>query len=103
MVGGYNYVLGNSAYHDPEFSSDIMTMDTQSFGEPVILGGSLVQMLSGLVRMLPLLIGVVVVGAIAVGVARSRRDTAPLPQQRQYAPAGAWTSGDDWDQYDREV
>ncbi len=103
MVGGYNYVLGNSVYHDPEFSSDIMTMDTQSFGEPVILGGSLVQMLSGLVRMLPLLIGVVVVGAIAVGVARSRRDTAPLPQQHQYAPAGAWTSGDDWDQYDREV
>jgi hypothetical protein len=101
MVGGYNYVLGNSVYHDPEFSSDIMTMDTQSFGEPVIFRGGLF----GLVKVLPLLIGVVVLGAVGLAVvsARGRRDTAPVPQQQLYAPAGAWNSGDDWDQYDGGV
>jgi len=97
LVGGYNYVIGNNVYHDPEFSADIMTMDTQSFGSPAVFNGGLF----GLVKILPLLIGVVVLGVIGVAVvsARDRRDTAPLPQQQQYAPAGAWTSGDDWEQY----
>ena len=102
MVGGYNYVLGESVYHDPEFSSDVMILDTQSFGEPTVYGATTV--LSLMIIRLALIGGVAMVALASVGVAvsnRTRRSNAPLPATKQFAPSGAWSADDDWSQYQR--
>ncbi len=102
IVGGYNYVLGSSVYHDPEFSSDVLTIETQSFGDPIVYGnGNFAKLISNLVQMIPMALGVVILAAVTIGVAssRSRREQAPIPSQQQYVPAGAWASDDDWSQY----
>jgi len=102
IVGGYNYVLGSSVYHDPEFSSDVLTIETQSFADPIVYAnGNFSKLISNLVQMIPMALGVVVLAAVTIGVAssRSRREQAPIPSQQQYVPAGAWASEDDWSQY----
>ena len=102
IVGGYNYVIGDSVYHDPEFSTDVLTINTESFGEPFIYSdGNLALLIQRLIRILPLALGIVVISLDGiVGVSnRNRRKQAPLPSPPQYVPAGAWTSGDDWSQY----
>ena len=103
-VGGYNYVIGDSVFHDPEFGADVLTMHTSSFGEPQVwnVRGPLFQLLQGLQAGLPMLLGAVLIAVVIVGVAstRSRRELAPLPPSAQYAPAGAWTTpSEDWEQY----
>jgi hypothetical protein len=104
MVGGYNYVIGDSVFHDPEFGADVLTMHTSSFGEPRVwnVHGPLSQLLQALQGGLPMLLGAVLIAVVIVGVAstRSRRELAPLPPSAQYAPAGAWTTpSEDWEQY----
>ena len=102
LVGGYNFVIGESVYHDPEFSTDVITIDTQSFNDPIIFGtGNVGKLVSQLFRLLPLALGIVVLTAVMVGVAssKSRREQAPVPSQQQYVPAGAWASDDDWSKY----
>ncbi|MBT4059802.1 MAG: hypothetical protein HOE69_05790 [Euryarchaeota archaeon] len=102
LVGGYNYVIGESVYHDPEFSTDVITIDTQSFGNPFVYGnGNVAKLVSLFFGKLPMVLGVVVLLVVLVGVAssKSRREQAPVPSQQQYVPAGAWTSDDDWSQY----
>ena len=102
MVGGYNYVLGSLVYHDPEFSSDVLTIETQSFSDPIVYGnGNFGNLVSQLVQMIPMVLGVVVLALISIGLttSRSRREKAPLPSQQQYVPSGAWSSGDDWTKY----
>ena len=103
-VGGYNYVIGDSVFHDPEFGADVLTIQTSSFGEPEVwnVPGPLFQMLQMLLNSLPVILGMALIAAVLVGVAsiRSRRELAPLPPSAQYAPAGAWTTpGEDWEQY----
>jgi hypothetical protein len=104
MVGGYNYVIGDSVFHDPEFGADVLTMHTSSFGEPQVwnVRGPLFQLLQALQAGLPMLLGAVLIAVVIVGVAstRNRRELAPLPPSAQYAPAGAWTTpSEDWEQY----
>jgi hypothetical protein len=102
LVGGYNFVIGESVYHDPEFSTDVITIDTQSFNDPIFYGnGNVGKLVSQLFRLLPLALGIVVLTAVMVGVAssKSRREQAPVPSQQQYVPAGAWASDDDWSKY----
>ena len=102
IVGGYNYVLGSSVYHDPEFSADVLTIETQSFGDPIVYAsGNFGKLISKLVQTIPMALGVVILAAVTLGVAssRSRREQAPIPSQQQYVPAGAWASDDDWSQY----
>jgi hypothetical protein len=102
LVGGYNFVIGETVYHDPEFSTDVITIDTQSFNDPIIFGnGNFGKLVSQLFRLLPLALGIVVLTAVMVGVvsSKSRREQAPVPSQQQYVPAGAWTSDDDWSKY----
>ena len=102
LVGGYNFVIGESVYHDPEFSTDVITIDTQSFNDPIIyVNGNVGKLVSQLFRLLPLALGIVVLTAVMVGVAssKSRREQAPVPSQQQYVPAGAWASDDDWSKY----
>lgn len=103
-VGGYNYVIGDSVFHDPEFGADVLTMHTSSFGEPQVwnVRGPMFQLLQMLLNGLPVLLGVVLIATVLIGVAstRSRRELAPLPPSAQYAPAGAWTTpSEDWEQY----
>ena len=103
-VGGYNYVIGDSVFHDPEFGADVLTMHTSSFGEPQVwnVRGPMSQLLQMLLNGLPVLLGVVLIATVLIGVAstRSRRELAPLPPSAQYAPAGAWTTpSEDWEQY----
>lgn len=102
IVGGYNYVIGSSVYHDPEFSTDVITIDTQSFNDPIFYGnGNIGKLVSQLFQILPTVLGIVVLVAVMAGVAtsKSRREQAPVPSQQQYVPAGAWTSDDDWSKY----
>jgi len=102
LVGGYNFVIGETVYHDPEFSTDVITIDTQSFNDPIIFGnGNFGKLVSQLFRLLPLALGVVVLTAVMVGVvsSKNRREQAPVPSQQQYVPAGAWASDDDWSKY----
>ncbi len=102
IVGGYNFVIGESVYHDPEFSTDVITIDTQSFNNPIFYGnGNVGKLVSQLLRILPLALGIVVLTAVMVGVvsSKSRREQAPVPSEQQYVPAGAWASDDDWSQY----
>lgn len=102
LVGGYNYVLGESVYHDPEFSTDVLTIDSQSFGEPFVYGkGNIATLVSNLIKVMPLAIGIVTLGVIGIVLTatRSRRNQAPLPSQQQYVPAAAWNNDDDWSKY----
>jgi hypothetical protein len=102
MVGGYNYVLGTSVYHDPEYSADILTIDTQSFDDPFVYSNvNFAKLMANLIQMMPMALGIVVLTTVAIAVAstRSRREQAPIPSQQQYVPAGAWASDDDWSQY----
>ncbi len=102
LVGGYNFVIGESVYHDPEFSTDVITINTQSFNDPIFYGnGNVGILISQLFRLLPLALGIVVLAAVMVGVAssKSRREQAPVPSHQQYVPAGAWASDDDWSKY----
>ena len=102
LVGGYNFVIGETVYHDPEFSTDIITIDTQSFNDPIFYGnGNFGKLVGQLFRLLPLALGIVVLTAVMVGVAssKSRREQAPVPSHQQYVPAGAWASDDDWSKY----
>ncbi|MBO57756.1 MAG: hypothetical protein CMA77_02030 [Euryarchaeota archaeon] len=102
MVGGYNYVLGESIYHDPEYSADILTIDPQSFSNPLVYSdGNFAILLSKLLEVTPITLGIGVLALVGIGVAssRSRREQAPVPSQKQYVPAGAWASDDDWSQY----
>ena len=102
LVGGYNFVIGETVYHDPEFSTDVITIDTQSFNDPIFYGnGNFGKLVSQLFRLLPLALGIVVLTAVMVGVAssKSRREQAPVPSHQQYVPAGAWASDDDWSKY----
>jgi len=97
MVGGYNYVAAADVYHDPEFSADILTVETQGFVEPVTGIGA-----PGLFR---ILLGsgllVMAVFALAVGVAvgavvKRRRDVAPMPATKWEAVP---LVDEDWDRY----
>jgi hypothetical protein len=102
LVGGYNFVIGESVYHDPEFSTDVITIDTQSFNDPIFYGnGNVGKLISQLFQILPTVLGIVVLVAVMAGVAtsKSRREQAPVPSQQQYVPAGAWASDDDWSKY----
>lgn len=102
LVGGYNFVIGETVYHDPEFSTDVITIDTQSFNDPIIFGnGNFGKLVGQLFRLLPLALGVVVLTTVMVGVvsSKNRREQAPVPSQQQYVPAGAWASDDDWSKY----
>lgn len=102
LVGGYNFVIGESVYHDPEFSTDVITIDTQSFNDPIFYGnGNIGKLINQLFRLLPLALGIVVLAAVMVGVvsSKNRREQAPVPSQQQYVPAGAWVSDDDWSKY----
>jgi hypothetical protein len=102
LVGGYNFVIGETVYHDPEFSTDVITIDTQSFNDPIFYGnGNFGKLVSQLFQILPTVLGIVVLVAVMAGVAtsKSRREQAPVPSQQQYVPAGAWASDDDWSKY----
>ena len=102
IVGGYNYVIGSSVYHDPEFSTDVITIDTQSFNDPIFYAnGNFGKLVSQLFQILPTALGIVVLVAVMAGVAtsKSRREQAPVPSHQQYVPAGAWASDDDWSKY----
>ena len=102
LVGGYNFVIGETVYHDPEFSTDVITIDTQSFNDPIFYGnGNFGKLVGQLFRLLPLALGIVVLTAVMVGVvsSKSRREQAPVPSHQQYVPAGAWASDDDWSKY----
>jgi hypothetical protein len=102
LVGGYNYIIGSSVYHDPEFSADVLTIDTQSFQDPFVFNSGNFPILSrALGKILPLVLGIVVLSVVLMGVAasKSRREQAPVPSEQQYVPSGAWASDDDWSQY----
>ncbi len=102
MVGGYNYVLGESIYHDPEYSADILTIDPQSFDNPMVFSdGNLAILLEKFLEVTPLALAILVLSLVGIAVAssRSRREQAPIPSQKQYVPAAAWASDDDWSKY----
>ncbi len=99
IVGGYNYVLGERIYHDPEFSSEVVTVQTEAFGEASSTFNTqgLLRVLLG--RALPVMLLMLVV-AVVIGAVRSNANRdAPMPGEG-YTPSGGWQDpGSDWDQY----
>jgi len=102
IVGGYNYVLGERVYHDPEFSSDVVTVQIEAFGEASSTFNTQGLLRVLLTRALPLMLGLMVVVTIIVGVARTNANRdAPMPGEG-YSASGGWQDpGSDWDQYMR--
>ena len=99
IVGGYNYVLGERIYHDPEFSSDVVTVQTEAFGEASMTFNTqgLLRVLLG--RVMPIMLLMLVVGVVISAVRTNANRDAPMPGEG-YTPSGGWQDpGSDWGQY----
>ena len=92
-------MLGERIYHDPEFSSEVVTVQTEAFGEASSTFNTqgLLRVLLG--RALPVMLLMLVV-AVVIGAVRSNANRdAPMPGEG-YTPSGGWQDpGSDWDQY----
>ena len=95
LIGGYNIVAGEDSYHDPEFGTDMLTLSTQSFGEPIDESSSK----NGMpLRILGISSAILVV-VVTVATVGNRRREAPVPGS-EYAAVGGWTqTDDDWEAY----
>ncbi len=99
IVGGYNYVLGERVYHDPEFSSAVVTVQTEAFGEASTTFNTqgLLRVLLG--RVLPVMLLMLVVAVVISAVRTNTNRDAPMPGEG-YTPSGGWQDpGSDWKQY----
>lgn len=109
MVGAYNYVIGENQTHDPDFTTDVVVFESQSYGEPIEWqgAGGIVSRLFmiGLVRiaLLSLLVCAVVVGVVTVG--RAGRASAPMPPVAGFplpGPSGSLSEPEvvsEWERY----
>jgi hypothetical protein len=89
MVGAYNYVIGENQTHDPDFTTDVVVFETQSYGEAIEWqgAGNIVTRLLKTGVLPIILLGLIVVITIA-GVVSSRRggnQGAPMPPTAGYS------------------
>lgn len=102
MIGGYNHPIGDNITHDPEYDVDVMTnMETLSFGEPLqeLSQRGPLQML---MRLAPILAGVIIVGVAGTVLVAKRkaRKAAMVPKSAEFPAMGQLSHrGNDWAQY----
>jgi hypothetical protein len=102
MIGGYNHPVGENITHDPEYDVDILTVNTQAFGEPVDLLGERGP-LKLLLRLAPILGGVILIavaGTMIVARRKAKKATM-IPKNAEFPALGHLSErGTDWSRYE---